>query len=189
MKIQRKSASLLAITMIVAIPSFASQVRTDYDRSVDFNKYKTYSWKQVQTQNPLWIDRIEAAVNSELAAKGWTEVNSGGSVAIMAMEINKTHKTLETYYDSFDGGWGWRGGWGGGPGDDLGESTTTESTYRIGTLVIDLFDSNTKSLIWRGSLSDVLSDKYSKNIRSLDKGVKKMFDHFPPNAQTDAKNR
>ena len=54
------------------------------------------------------------------------------------------------------------------------------STYQVGTLVVDLFDSGTKKLIWRGSSADTLSDKSDKNIKNLDKGVQKMFDHFPP---------
>jgi len=53
------------------------------------------------------------------------------------------------------GGWGWRR-WGGGFGDGFGTSTTTEETYKVGTLVVDLFDTNTKKLIWRGSASDTL---------------------------------
>jgi hypothetical protein len=103
---------------------------------------------------------------------------SGGNVSIMAMEMSKSHQTLNTYYDGFGGGWGWRR-WG-GLGDGFGDSTTTESTYKVGTLVVDLFDSNTKKLIWRGSASDALSNKSDKNIKNLDKGVEKMFDHFPP---------
>jgi hypothetical protein len=50
----------------------------------------------------------------------------------------------------------------------------------VGTLVIDLFDANTKTLIWRGSSSDTLSNKSGTNIKNLDKGVQKMFEHFPP---------
>jgi hypothetical protein len=103
---------------------------------------------------------------------------SGGNVSIMAMEMSKSHQTLNTYYDGFGGGWGWRR-WG-GLGEGFGDSTTTESTYKVGTLVVDLFDSNTKKLIWRGSASDALSDKSDKNIKNLDKGLEKMFDHFPP---------
>jgi hypothetical protein len=94
------------------------------------------------------------------------------------MEMTKDHRTLNTYYDDFGGGWGWR--WGGGFGDGFGTSATTEETYKVGTLVVDLFDTNTKKLIWRGSSSDTLSDKSEKNIKNLDKGVQKMFDHFPP---------
>jgi hypothetical protein len=168
----------MAIAILFATISLAQQVKTDYDRSADFSRYKTYSWENVHTRNPLWVDRIKSAVNSVLAEKGWTEVQSGGDVSIMALEMTKDHRTLNTYYDNFGGGWGWR--WGGGFGDGFGTSTTTEDTYRVGTLVIDLFDTNTKKLIWRGSASDTLSDKSDKNIKNLDKGVQKLFDHFPP---------
>ena len=167
----------MAIAILSATASFA-EVKTDYDRNADFSRYKTYSWKNVHTQDPLWVDRIKAAVNSALAAKGWTEVDSGGAVSIMAMEMTKDHRTLNTYYDNFNGGWGWR--WGGGFGDDFGTSTTTEQTYKVGTLVVDLFDTNTKKLIWHGSASDTLSDKSDKNIKKLNSDVQRMFDHFPP---------
>jgi hypothetical protein len=171
------------LTLLFTTASFAQQVKTDFDRSADFSQYKTYSWEKVHTENPLWVNRIKAAVNSALAAKGWTQVESGGNVAIMAMEITKEHQTLNTFYDSFGGGWGWRGRWGVGLGEGFGESTTTEDTYKVGTLVVDLFDASTKKLIWRGSSSDTLSDKPDKNIRDLDKGVEKMFGHFPPDAR------
>jgi hypothetical protein len=168
----------MAIAILSATVSLAEQVKTDYDRNADFSRYKTYSWGNVHTQNPLWVDRAKAAVNSALAAKGWTEVESGGDVSIMAMEMTKDHRTLNTYYDNFGGGWGWR--WGGGFGDGFGTSTTTEDTYKVGTLVVDLFDTNTKKLIWRGSASDTLSDNSDKNIKNLNMGVQKMFEHFPP---------
>jgi hypothetical protein len=175
MSLRRKISLLVAIAFLFTAASFAQQVKTDYDRSADFTQYKTFSWENVHTQNPLWVDRIKSAVNSALAAKGWTLVDSGGSVSIMALEMNQTHQTLDTYYDGFGGGWGWRR-WGGG---GFGDATTTTSTYTVGTLVVDLFDSKTKALIWRGSASDTLSDKSDKNIKHLDKAVDKLFEHFP----------
>jgi len=180
MKMQRGFLSFTGIALLFASALFAQQVKTDYDRDADFSQYKTYSWEKVNTQNDLWVDRIKAAVNSALTAKGWTQVDSGGNVSIMAMEITQSHQTLNTYYDNFGTGWGWRG-WG-GLGGGFGQSTTTESTYKVGTLVVDMFDSNTKKLVWRGSSSDALSDKSAKNIKNLDKGVEKMFDRFPPDA-------
>ena len=50
----------------------------------------------------------------------------------------------------------------------------------MGTLVVDLFDTNAKKLIWRGSASDTLSAKSDKNIKTLNSDVQRMFDHFPP---------
>jgi len=83
---------------------------------------------------------------------------------------------LNTFYDGFGGGWGFRRFGGGG----FGESTTTTETYRVGTLVVDLFDTKTKELIWRGNASDTLSNNSDKNIKNMDKEVEKMFKQFPP---------
>jgi Domain of unknown function (DUF4136) len=176
MKTQRTIFASIGFVLLSATGSFAQQVKTDYDRSANFSQYKTYSWEKVQTQDALWVDRIKAAVNGALAAKGWTPVESGGDVAIVAVEMTRNQQTLDTFYDGFGGGWGWRRFGGGG----FGEATTTTENYKVGTLVVDLFDANTKKLIWRGSSSDTLSSKSDKNIKELDKGVQKMFDHLPP---------
>ena len=167
----------IAAVILSAGALFASEIKAGYDRNTDFGRYRTYSWEKVHIQDPLWADRIKTAVNSTLAAKGWANVESGGDVAIIAMEMRENHRTLDTYYGTFNGGWGWR--WGGGFGDE-GISTPTEETYQIGTLVVDLFDQMTKKLIWRGSVTDTLSMKSNKNVRNLDRNVLKLFDHFPP---------
>jgi hypothetical protein len=162
----------IGIAVMAASVSFAQQVKTDYDRNTDFSRYKTFSWEKVQTPDPLWVDRIQQAVNAQLAAKGLTLVPSGGDIAIVAIEMTKNQQTLDTFYNGFGGGWRWGGG--------FGDATTTVDNYKVGTLVVDLFDANSKKLIWRGSSSDTLSDKSDKNIKNLDKGVQKMFEHFPP---------
>jgi Domain of unknown function (DUF4136) len=177
MTIQRRAAGVFAMAVLIAASAFGQQIKTDYDRNADFSHYKTYSWGGIHTSDPLSIDRIKAAVNAQLTAKGWTEVASGGDASIMAMEMTQDHQTLNTFYDNFGGGWGWRRF--GGFGNDFGTSTTTEDTYEVGTLVVDVFDTASKKLLWRGSASDTLSDKSAKNIRNLDKGVEKMFERFP----------
>ena len=175
MKIQKVVFGLIVMLLFAGTAS-AQEVKTDYDRGANFAQYKTYSWAQVKTKDPLDIDRIKNAVNAVLSAKGWTKVDSGGDVSIVAMEITRNQQTLNTFYDGFGGGWGWRRVGGGG----FGEATTTTDTYKVGTVVVDLFDTKTKQLIWRGSSSDTLSDNSEKNIRNLDKGVDKMFKQFPP---------
>jgi hypothetical protein len=77
-------------------------------------------------------------------------VASGGDVCVVAIKTSKTQRSLQTFYDGFGGGWGWRRFGGGG----FGTSTTTEQDYKVGTLVIDLYDAKTKQLIWRGSAQD-----------------------------------
>lgn len=175
MKIHRAGLALMGVILLTGAVS-AHQVKTDYDRNANFAQYKTYSWEQVKTKDALDVDRIKAAVNAALATKGWTQVEFGGDVSIVAVEITRDQQTLNTFYDGFGGGWGWRRFGGGG----FGEATTTTETYKVGTVVVDLFDSKTKQLIWRGASSDTLSNNSDKNIKNLDKGVEKMFKKFPP---------
>jgi Domain of unknown function (DUF4136) len=177
MKFLSKIAASFGLTLALATVSFAQHVRTDYDRAVNFAQYKTYSWEKVQTKDPLLVDRIKSAVNSALAAKGWTEVPSGGDVEVFAIETTQNQQTLNTFYNGFGGGRRW--GFGG-----FADATTTVETYKVGTLVIDLFDAKTEKLIWRSSSSDTLSDKADKNTKNLGKGVNKMFQHFPPAPST-----
>jgi len=176
MTMRKKVIVFIGLALLLANASFAQQVKTDYDRAANFSQYKTYSWEKVQTPDPLWVDRIKAAVDAALAAKGWTQVESGGDISIVAIEINRDHQTLNTFYDDFGGGFRWRG-FGG-----FGEATTTSDTYTVGTLVVDLFDAKTKNLAWRGVSSGMLSDKSDKNIENLNRGVPKLFQHFPPDA-------
>ena len=90
MKVQRTIYGSVGIALLFATATFAQQVKTDYDRGVDFSQFKTYSWEKVQTQDPLWVSRIKQAINATLASKGWTPVISGGDVAIVAMDMNGT---------------------------------------------------------------------------------------------------
>jgi hypothetical protein len=178
MKLQSKIATSVGLMLLLACGSFAQHVKTDYDHGANFGQYKTYSWEKVQTKDPLLVDRIKSAVNSALAAKGWTEVPTGGDVEVFAIETTQNQQTLDTFYNGFGGGRRW-GGFGG-----FGDATTTVETYKVGTLVIDLFDAKTEKLIWRSSSSDTLSDNPDKNTKNLDKGVNKMFQHFPPAPST-----
>ena len=159
--------------------AFAQQVKTDFDHQANFSQYKTYSWQEIKPANSLWDARIKNAVDAQLTAKGWTQVASGGDVAVVAIKTSQTQRSLQTFYDGFGGGWGWRRFGGGG----FGEATTTEQDYKEGTLVIDLYDAKTKQLIWRGSAEDMVSNKAEKNEKNLEKGVAKMFKKFPPDSQ------
>jgi len=179
MKIQKATFVLMGAMFLFAGSTSAQQVKTDYDHSANFGQYKTYSWEKVQTKDPLLVERIEDAVNTDLSAKGWSLVPSGGDVEVFAVETTQDQQTLDTFYDGFGGGRRWSGFCGG-----FGDATTTVETYKVGTLVIDLFDAKTMQLIWRSSSSDALSNDANKNTKNLDKGVTKMFKHFPPNASS-----
>lgn len=170
MKLLRTLAPIAAITACIAWAS----VSTDYDHHVDFGRYHTYNWIGVRAGNSLWQNRIMDAVNSQLAAHGWTLAQgSGADASVSAFGHVNQQDTLQTFYDGFPG-WGWRG-WAG-----MGTATTQVIPEKVGNLTVDIFDSNTKHLIWRGESSDTLSSKPEKNDKRLDHAVDDMFKHFPP---------
>lgn len=163
---------LLPIAAISACVVWAS-VSTDYDHKADFSKYHTYYWIGVKAGNSLWQDRIMSAVNAQLTAKGWTLSQGSGDAGVSAFGHVNEQDNLQTFYDGFPG-WGWRG-FGG-----MGTATTEVVPEKVGNLTVDIFDGNTKQLIWRGQSTETLSAKPEKNDKKLDNAVSDMFKKFPP---------
>jgi Domain of unknown function (DUF4136) len=58
----------------------------------------------------------------------------------------------------------------------VGGATTARAVeYQKGTLVVDIWDPETKELVWRGTASDILiSDKVEKTQKNLSKAVADM---------------
>lgn len=168
----KKNLGYVGLTVLgFALIALAADVTTDYDHSANFGKYHTYSWMSASASNSLWSDRIKNAVDSQLTAKGWQQVPSGGDATVAAIGKTSNQQTLQTFYDGFPG---WR--WGG-----FGESTTNVENQKVGTLTVDIFDTQTKKLIWRGRGENALSGNPEKNEKKLDKTVEDMFKKFPPN--------
>ena len=167
----RKMLAVPLFLMALTTAIFADNVKTDYDHSANFNQVKTYSWAKIKTANSIWDDRVKDAIDKELAAKGWTQVPSGGDVAVVAVEKTSVHQQYDTFYNGFGGFRRWGG---------IEEATTTVDNYKVETLVVNLFDGNSKQLIWRGTSTSDLSGNPEKNTKKLNQDVQKMFKHFPP---------
>ena len=171
--LQRVFVTLAVAVVFFSIPALAQKVETDYDHSVNFSQYHTYSWGHVHSTDPLFEQRIRDAVDHDLQAKGWQVVPVGGDVTLTAVAIKKNQAEYTTFYDGLGGGWRWHG-WGGGM------ATTTVEKVPVGTLVVDIYDTPTKHLVWRGLAHDQLSDNPDKDTKKLEKAVDKLFGKFPP---------
>ena len=76
-----KLACVVILCCLAAPFGVAQKTTVDWDRNVaDFSGFKSYSWtKPVRaTPNPLMDQRIVAAIDSQLAAKGLEKRDSGG---------------------------------------------------------------------------------------------------------------
>jgi hypothetical protein len=94
---------LLAVAPLVAAAAWAS-ITTDYDHNVNFVSFRTYSWGKLETANSIWNERVKSAVDSALAARGWTLTTSGGDVLVNAFGKTHPEHTINTFYDGFGGG-------------------------------------------------------------------------------------
>src|SRR5262245_27359702 len=159
----------LGLLFLIAGVARADKVTADYDHTVDFSKFKTFMWiQEPQAEDPFMRDRIKNSVNAQLKARGLRLVHDGADLAVGAELATEEKHTWETYYSG--SGWGWGGGW----------ATTTEKTYQVGTLSVELFDTRTKKLVWQGVAVDTLSHRPEKRIRDNNKEIEKMFREFPP---------
>ena len=165
---------LLVLGLVSATGLFAKAI-VDYDHSVSFSKYPTYSWAGVNVEEPLWQDRVTTAIDSQLSAKGRSKVASGGDASILAVGSTHIERTMEYWYGGgFGRGWYHRGWWGAGPG--IVEVQRTP----IGTLHVDIFDAQTKKVVWHGVSNDTLTGNPDKNEKKLEKDVEELFKKFPP---------
>jgi hypothetical protein len=146
---------------------------TDYDKAVNFSDYSTFFMvKGNSSGNALLDERATTDVQNALTTRGWVEAPAGeGRAAVVIHAATKAKHTYQTFYDGW-GGWRWRGGPGG--------ATSYVEDYKIGTLVVDIFDATTRQAIWRGYASDALPSNPAANEKATQAAVDKMFGNFPP---------
>ena len=162
---------------------FAQKVSYDYEKSANFAAFKTYALKDgTKVGQPLIDDRIVAAIEQELAAKGLTKVDANPDVFVVYHTSFDKQKDISTFSSGYGGGygpygWGWGGGWAGGT------TTTQVRDILMGTLVIDIADAKKKQLAWRGmGTKEVdMQAKPEKRDKSITNAVKKIFKNYPPN--------
>lgn len=166
-----------SLLMLPAI-AVAQDVKVDFDKTFDFSTVKTYSIKIGTTWgNDLSQRRVLTEFDDAIAGKGWKKVPEGqADVQVILHGATQTKRTASTFYSGMGGGYRY-----GGMG--AASAQTVVSDYRVGTLVVDMFASTSKNLIFRGTAADELSDNPEKNAKKLEKASAKMFKDFPPSAK------
>lgn len=174
------------LTVLVLTQTSIAQVKSDYNKEADFSKYKTYTfagWQEDSEKqiNQLDKDRIQKAIRAEFDKRGMEFVESDGD-AIITLFIVFDQKTSTTAYTNYNGGMGYGGRWGWGYGG-MGSSTTTysESDYIEGTLVIDMYDSESKDLQWQGIITSTVKDNPKKREKTIPKKIAKLMKQYPGN--------
>jgi hypothetical protein len=169
------------------VPTLAVAQKTsyDYDKTANFESFRTYALKDGTKVGQELIDnRIVAAIEAELAAKGLTKTESNPDVFVVYHVAFDKEKDISTFSSGYGGGYGPYGwGWGGGMG---GTTSTQVRDILIGTLVIDMADAKKGQIAWRGmGVKEVNTQaKPDKRDKSITNAVKKIFKNYPPKRQT-----
>ena len=166
-----QALAFLVLALFAAQSARAQKITMEFDQTMDFSKYKTFAIRdgQLSSRNPalnspLVKKQIEADIQNDLTAKGLTLVTSGPSDLNVRNTFGAARKTEIEAYPA-----GWYG---------FG-TRYVRVPYAEGTLVIDLRDPATRSLVWRAIAAEEKSDA-TKIQGKLDDMVKKSIAKYPP---------
>ena len=182
--------SVAAVMMTVACGG-GLKVQTDYDPAVDFSRYSTFVVLEEAGDEtaPGFLDaRIKNAMAQTLTAKGWRQVDSPeqADVAVgyqLTTEQRSSYQTISTGWGGYGYGYGdWYDPyWGGGGG--MSTSTTREYRYEEGTLVIAVFDTRKKEMIYASTGSGTLEERQQTPEQAqaeVNEVVEQLLKDFPP---------
>jgi hypothetical protein len=173
-------AQLFLLLGILSLGAQAQKIRVEYDKNLDYSKFKTFAWGHHDAvSRPTLALVIASAIQEELTKRGLRRVESNPDVFIQMYGSIDSEMSVN-YFDplysgmggipSFDSGFVM---WGSMPGG------TTAITVRKGQLVVDVIDASQKKLAWRGMATDKLSDKPEKLLQQVNTAVEKMFRQYP----------
>ena len=159
-------AILLCMTATIAL---GQTVSVNYNQSQSFAGYHTYAWgsnNANQIKNSILAQVAMQNVDAALQGKGLQKVDENQTPDLIVTANGGMQQ--QTSYTAM----GMRG-FGGGMG------TITPQQNVIGTLIVDLYDAKTQSLVWRGMGQNNLSNNGNKNQQVVQKAVTKMFKQWP----------
>ena len=178
---------LVAVTLLQFLGCASSSVSHDFDSSINFSQYKTFGWmyeKQPQSNGTQLVDdlmnnRIRSAIDTQMINKGISLVALDKADLLLSYQVTLKQK-LSNQGMSGSIGIG-RSTGSSGVGLSLGFPLTSRD-YKENTLIIDISDAKTKTLIWRGYGVRRVDPKATpaENIQEINDIVAEILNAYPP---------
>jgi hypothetical protein len=168
-----KFSFALGLGSVLCCVMHAQTARTSYQPGLDFSKFHTYRWVEIKGVHPdPDVDaQIKQSIDSQLAKKKLTKKDGETDLYVdYQVAISKATK-WQTYED-----------WSSAALLDGRIPMRKEVTIDLGTLIIDIYDSTAKKLVWSGRASKTLDPNSSREQRkkNVDKAAQKLFENYPP---------
>lgn len=172
--------ALYPILLLVFISRCSPDIQayTDYDPDYDLWTYRTFDWAQKmnveQNQNPLYYNelndkRIKRAVRNQLEKRNYQLTATSPQLILHYHIIVEDKSVLVTEPFGYSYGPYWMKG------------PKQTYAYTQGTLILDLMDTRSNQLVWRGWAVAAVDeiDSPEKIEKLVETAVRKMFVKFP----------
>lgn len=176
------------LMLLVSGCTSGPQIKSDYDRSVDFSEYRTYGFFprlsiEDQDYSTSYGSIFRDAISREMNARGY--IKSDDPDLLINVSGRLTEKTdVRTMTDPFPMYYRYRAGfyqpwYGYGYG-----ARTHVSQYTEGTVNVDVVDADEKKMIFEGvGVGRLRENRTSEQIRAaINSAVARMFEGYPATA-------
>jgi len=189
MRPHRWFACLLLLAVICGCARM--KISAAYDPKATFTHWKSYAWmpepskepEGIRKENPALDAYFRNAVEQEMTARGFEKKTVESADFLIGYHASLTKgmsvQVMNSYYD-YPGSQNWDY-----PRFAPTSGDTQVYEYSNGSLIIDLVNSKTRALEWRGSaqaqldLRPSLKEKKAK----IKEAVQKILKQFPPKAE------
>lgn len=156
--------TLMTIALCLAGSAIASTVKYDYDRDIDFSKWKLMAWRPAGPDAGMTEKRLSKAVESGFVGRGYQLVEDPAQADFLFDWRAAAWQDVRLQ-ESFHG-----------PAFGRDVSLSREA---MGALVVTVYDRRTGNVAWRGMVADALASNPKQADQKTAKAVKKLLDKFP----------
>jgi len=182
-----KLASLAVAALLMASCASKPDIKSDYDRSVDFSQYKTYAFfNPMGIENPnyssIYGSIFREAISREMESRGYVKSDNPDLLINVSGRLQEKTRVTTTsdpymagsYYGYRRGAYGAWGGYGYG-------TQTNVSQYTEGTVNVDMVDRMQKRMVWEGvAVGRVNEKRTNEEARTnINNGIQEMFAGYP----------
>ena len=175
---------LAMLVVFIALTS-CSSIKTsfDFDKGVDFTKYKTYAFSEDAVNLKIYDlnrKRLLTALENELIAKGFT--NSPNPDIIVDIHVKGQQYQTATATTSGAGYGGYYGYRGYRYGSGFTSTQVSYDQYTEGTLTIAFIDKAISQIVWQGTGVKTIDENASaaKREENINYAVKQIMANYPP---------
>ena len=182
--LRAKAFQVVVVAGALSAGCCAQKVKVGFDKSVDFSRYRTYTFPEPNTGTgrPVLYMTVVSTIRSELESKGLVSVDKDGDLTVIA-----------------------KGGFNYGAGSDAGLTSDSCANCKAplrdpmewtgeaappgisntplpkGVLALNLVDRANDKLVWSGTVSQKLDpEKKQKSLEKAHNAIKKLLMEFPP---------